>query len=149
MNIIFNLIITVLAFATMEVVAWVSHKYLMHGWLWYFHEDHHKHNTNLKPFERNDFFFLLFALPGIVLIFYGYDQLTFSFFIGLGISLYGFCYFIVHDVFIHRRIKWLRDTKSPYLKGIRKAHKAHHKHLDKEDGECYGMLWVPRKYFKE
>jgi beta-carotene 3-hydroxylase len=25
----------------------------------------------------------------------------------------------------------------------------HHKHLDKEDGECFGMLMVPFKYFKE
>jgi beta-carotene 3-hydroxylase len=32
---------------------------------------------------------------------------------------------------------------------IRKAHKIHHKYTGKEDGECFGMLWVPRKYFLE
>jgi beta-carotene 3-hydroxylase len=25
----------------------------------------------------------------------------------------------------------------------------HHKHLNKEDGECFGMLFVPFKYFRE
>ena len=149
MVMISTITVTILAFISMEIIAWASHKYLMHGWLWYFHEDHHKHNTNLKPFERNDFFFLLFALPGILLIFHGYDEFIYTFFIGLGITLYGFSYFMIHDVFIHRRIKWFRNTKSFYLKGIRKAHKAHHKHLDKEEGECFGMLWVPIKFFKK
>jgi beta-carotene 3-hydroxylase len=32
---------------------------------------------------------------------------------------------------------------------IRKAHKVHHKHLSKEKGECFGMLFVPRKYWTE
>jgi beta-carotene 3-hydroxylase len=32
---------------------------------------------------------------------------------------------------------------------IRKAHKVHHKHLGKEDGECFGMLIVPLKYYQE
>ena len=35
-----------------------------------------------------------------------------------------------------------------YFVGLRKAHKIHHKHLDKENGECFGMLYVPKKYFK-
>lgn len=146
--VLIHVIITLIAFLSMEAVAWFSHKYLMHGWLWYFHEDHHKHNTNLKPFERNDFFFLLFATPGIVLILLGSGEFNLMFWIGLGIALYGFAYFIVHDVFIHQRIKWLRNIDSHYFKAIRRAHKAHHKHLEKEDGECFGMLWVPLKYFK-
>jgi beta-carotene 3-hydroxylase len=24
----------------------------------------------------------------------------------------------------------------------------HHKHLGKQDGECFGMLWVPMKYYR-
>ena len=71
------------------------------------------------------------------------------FWIGLGITLYGFTYFIVHDVFIHQRIKWFRRSDALYFKAIRKAHKVHHKHLQKEEGECFGMLWVPIQYFKE
>ena len=59
------------------------------------------------------------------------------------------CYFLVHDVFIHRRFNWFRNAKHPYFAAIRKAHKVHHKHLNKEDGECFGMLWVPREYFRQ
>lgn len=149
MVVLINILITLAAFILMEAVAWLSHKYLMHGLFWYFHEDHHKHNTNLKPFERNDFFFLLFATPGILFIFIGYDNFTPIFWVGLGIAIYGFAYFLIHDVFIHRRLKWLRNIDSKYFRAIRKAHKMHHKHLEKEDGECFGMLWVPLKYFKE
>jgi beta-carotene 3-hydroxylase len=25
----------------------------------------------------------------------------------------------------------------------------HHKHLGKDDGECFGMLFVPFKYFRK
>jgi beta-carotene 3-hydroxylase len=57
-------------------------------------------------------------------------------------------YFFVHDVFIHQRIGFLRSSDSTYLKAIRRAHKAHHKHLERTDGECFGMLWVPFKYFR-
>ncbi|MFB0925501.1 MAG: sterol desaturase family protein [Vicingaceae bacterium] len=149
MELFINILITLATFVGMECVAWLSHKYLMHGFLWFFHEDHHQHNTNIKPFERNDFFFLLFAAPGITLIFIGSQELTISFWMGLGISIYGFAYFSIHDVFIHRRLKFLRNIDLPYFKAIRKAHKAHHKHFYKEDGECFGMLWVPLKYFKK
>jgi beta-carotene 3-hydroxylase len=69
--------------------------------------------------------------------------------IGFGIATYGFAYFLIHDVYIHRRFKWLRDIERPYFMAIRKAHKVHHKHQGKEHGECFGMLWVPMKYFRE
>jgi beta-carotene 3-hydroxylase len=71
------------------------------------------------------------------------------FFIGIGITVYGFVYFLVHEVFIHQRLKWFRNTNSKYLKSIRRAHKIHHKHLGKYEGECFGMLLVPIKYFRE
>ena len=61
MEVLINIGIVLITFIIMESVAWLSHKYLMHGLLWFFHEDHHQHNTNIKPFERNDFFFLLFV----------------------------------------------------------------------------------------
>jgi beta-carotene 3-hydroxylase len=68
--------------------------------------------------------------------------------IGLGITFYGLIYFLIHEIFIHQRIKMFRNTKNRYLKALRRAHKIHHKHLTKEDGECFGMLIVPFKYFK-
>lgn len=136
------------AFLGMEAVAWLAHKYVMHGFLWSLHDDHH-YKEHYGFWEKNDFFFLIFALPGIVCIFTGYPTLNALFWLGLGITAYGLTYFIVHDVFIHQRIKWLKRTDNVYFRAIRKAHKVHHKHLTKEHGECFGMLWVPRKYFRE
>lgn len=140
---------TVLTFLLMEGVTWLTHKYVMHGFLWYLHEDHHQPEAD-RFFEKNDWFFVIFAIPSILLFYYGWaPTLNFKFFIGLGILCYGIAYFLVHDVLIHRRFKWFDHIKSPYLKGLRKGHKIHHKHLGKEEGECFGMLYVPMKYFKQ
>lgn len=143
-----NLFIVCITFCIMEGLTWLTHKYIMHGLLWSLHKDHHDHSNN-GNLERNDYFFLIFALPTILLMYYGSSQgYNHWFYIGLGITLYGLAYFFVHDMFIHQRIKLLRKTKNPYLLGIRRAHKQHHRHLGKEDGECFGFLWVPMKYFK-
>lgn len=150
MNSIINDTALVLAsFMAMEGVAWLAHKYLMHGWLWFLHHDHHK-KEEFGFFEHNDFFFLIFATPGITCLALGsYGTVGWLLYIGIGITLYGLCYFLVHDVFIHQRIKIFRKSNNRYLRAIRRAHKIHHKHLGKEDGECFGMLWVPSKYFRE
>lgn len=151
MNIyLLNSLITIFSFLAMEFVAWVAHKYIMHGLLWFLHEDHHVVNSKkLSFFERNDFFFLIFAIPGILCLFFGMRNYNYLFWIGLGITLYGFAYFLVHEIFIHQRIRYFRNSNNFYLRAIRKAHKIHHKHLVKENGECFGMLLVPFKYFKE
>jgi beta-carotene 3-hydroxylase len=67
--------------------------------------------------------------------------------IGFGIALYGFGYFIVHEVIIHQRFKWFTRSNNTYIRTIRWAHKMHHKHLGKEDGESFGMLFVAKKYW--
>jgi beta-carotene 3-hydroxylase len=145
----YNILILVGSFLAMEAVAWLTHKYVMHGLLWALHEDHHKKNPS-SFFEKNDYFFLIFAIPGIICLAVGlYSPLTFLMYIGLGITAYGFAYFMVHDIFIHQRFKIFRNSDNFYFRAIRRAHKMHHKHLEKEDGECFGMLWVPIKYFAE
>ena len=144
-----NFLILLTAFVAMEGVAWFTHKYVMHGFLWYLHKDHHK-KEHYGFFEKNDFFFLIFAIPGMIGIFLGmYNDFNFLFWIGMGITVYGFTYFLVHEIFIHQRFKFLRNTNSNYFKAIRRAHKVHHKSLEKEHGECFGMLWVPMKYFRQ
>ncbi len=144
-----SLFITLLAFVGMECVAWLAHKYIMHGVGWFLHKDHHQKGTT-SFFELNDYFFLIFAIPGIVCLIFGMQAgFNFLFWIGLGITLYGAAYFLVHDIFIHQRFKIFRNTDSFYLRAIRRGHKMHHKHLGKHDGESFGMLWVSMKYFKE
>ncbi|MFN8432015.1 MAG: sterol desaturase family protein [Spirosomataceae bacterium] len=140
---------TLVTFLIMEGVTWLTHKFVMHGFLWYLHEDHHQPGYN-HVFEKNDAFFVIFAIPSIALFYFGLEPvLNFKFFIGLGILLYGMAYFFVHDILIHQRIKLFTNTKNNYLLALRKGHKVHHKHIGKEEGEVFGMLFVPLKYFKK
>jgi beta-carotene 3-hydroxylase len=142
--------IVVVTFLVMEPVAWAAHRYVMHGFLWRLHRDHHRKDHH-SVLERNDSFFLIFAVPSVILFGIGSQRGLDApwFWIGLGILLYGIAYFLVHEIFIHQRLKWLRGTHSSYFLGLRRAHKVHHKLTGKEGGECFGMLWVPLKYFRE
>ena len=143
-----SILIVMVVFLLMEPLTWTIHKYIMHGFLWILHKDHHDHSTE-GHFEKNDYFFVIFALPAIALFYLGAKNgYNYLFFIALGITLYGMAYFFVHDIFIHQRFKLLKNTKNPYLKGIRRAHKQHHKYITRHDGECFGFLYVPVKYFK-
>tara|TARA_B100000768_G_scaffold140942_1_gene132486 strand:+ start:497 stop:943 length:447 start_codon:yes stop_codon:yes gene_type:complete len=144
----FWILIYVTTFLFMEFMAWFSHKYIMHGFLWYLHKDHHKKDHG-SWFERNDLFFIFYAVVSMTLvILWGEYGFWAGLPMALGIFTYGMSYFIVHDIFIHQRFKILRTTNSKYAKGLRRAHKIHHKSIHKGGGECFGMLWVPMKYFK-
>lgn len=135
----------------MEFVAWFAHKYVMHGFLWSWHEDHHKpHHEKDGFFEKNDLFFLVFAIPSMLCYILGSVTPHFwVFFIGVGISIYGLIYFLIHDVYIHQRFKWFRQLDSKYSRAILRAHGAHHAKQEKEDGESFGLLIVSSKYFKK
>lgn len=146
---ILNFFITLISFCCMEFVAWLAHKYIMHGFGWALHHDHHDH-TNPPPFEKNDVFSLIFAIPSWLFMMFGViDGWDYKFYIGTGILLYGIAYFFVHEIIIHQRFKWFSKSNNWYIKGIKRAHKMHHKHMDRHHGECFGMLLVPFKYFKQ
>ena len=142
-------LIFITTFCFMEFWAWFAHRYIMHGFLWFLHRDHHQKERGRGFFERNDWFFMIFATPGIAcLIFWKLYGDTNLLAIGLGITAYGAAYFLLHDVFIHQRFKWFKRSNHPYLLAIRRAHIMHHKHLEKTDGESFGMLVVSWEYFK-
>ncbi|MCB0648065.1 MAG: sterol desaturase family protein [Saprospiraceae bacterium] len=147
-----NIGIVLLSVLGMEFVAWFAHKYLMHGWLWIWHEDHHKpHFEKEGFFEKNDLFFLVFAIPSAAAYILGstYDQLGWLFYVGIGISIYGLIYFLIHDVYIHQRFRWFRQLDSKYSRAILRAHGAHHAKSSKEDCESFGLLIVNPDYFKK
>lgn len=149
MQIAIGILIFILTFCIMEFMAWATHKYVMHGFLWSLHKDHHRKDHD-SWFERNDAFFIFYAIVSMGFFYLGYNtEFWYGFPIGLGILIYGATYFLVHDIFIHQRFKMFRNANNWYARGIRRAHKIHHKHLGKEDGECFGMLFVPFKYFKK
>lgn len=137
---------TLVTFFLMEGVTWLTHKYVMHGFLWYLHEDHHKKRPGF--FEKNDAFFFIFAIPSFLCILLGtLNENWWAVSIGAGIAMYGFAYFLVHEIIIHQRFKLFTRSNNRYIRAIRWAHKMHHKHLDKEEGESFGMLYVAKKYW--
>ncbi|MGN6294494.1 MAG: beta-carotene hydroxylase [Chitinophagaceae bacterium] len=145
MTVVLYILVLLTTFLLMEGTTWLTHRYVMHGFLWYLHKDHHQ----VKPgiFEKNDAFFIIFAIPSILLIYTGtYDKIWWMQAIGFGIMAYGAAYFLVHDVIIHQRFKWFTRSNNTYVRSLRWAHKMHHKHLDKYEGESFGMLWVAKKY---
>lgn len=148
MQTVFWILIFFGTFFIMEFNAWFTHKYIMHGFLWNLHKDHH-HKDHNSWFERNDAFFIFYAVVSMSCFYLSTDEsLWYTLPIGFGILAYGVAYFIVHDIFIHQRFKWLRNIDNKYARGLRRAHKMHHKHLGKNKGENFGMLIVPFKYFK-
>lgn len=145
MEIIRYIGVLALTFLVMEGVTWCTHKYVMHGFLWYLHRDHHQPTPGF--FEKNDSFFIIFAIPSMLLIYFGtFNHTWWMQATGFGIMAYGFAYFLVHDVIIHQRFKWFTRSNNSYVRSIRWAHKMHHRHLEKYDGESFGMLFVHRKY---
>ncbi len=132
-------------FVCMEGITWLTHRFVMHGFLWVLHKDHHQVRPGI--FEKNDLFAFIFAVPSFLLIFFGtYDQIWWMQSVGFGIMLYGIAYFLVHDVIIHQRFKWFSRSNNSYVRAIRWAHKMHHKHIGKEHGESFGFLFVHKKY---
>jgi beta-carotene 3-hydroxylase len=146
MTAVYYILILLTTFIVMEGVSWLTHRYVMHGFLWYLHKDHHQVEPGF--FENNDAFFIIFALPSMLLIGFGtFNHHWWMQSIGFGIMAYGFAYFMVHDVIIHQRFKWFTRSNNKYVRAIRWAHKMHHKHLDRHEGESFGMLFVAKKYW--
>jgi len=131
---------TVLA---MEWVAWASHKYIMHGFAWAWHRDHHEPHDNLL--EKNDLFAIVGAVASISMFAIGSPMVLKSgawwpgTWIGLGILFYGIIYTLVHDGLVHQRyFQWV--PKRGYAKRLVQAHKLHHATVGKEGGVSFGFV---------
>ena len=132
---------TVLA---MEWVAWASHKYIMHGFAWAWHRDHHEPHDNLL--EKYDLFAIVGAVASISMFAIGSPMVLGSgawwpgTWIGLGILFYGIIYTLVHDGLVHQRyFQWV--PKRGYAKRLVQAHKLHHATIGKEGGVSFGFVW--------
>jgi beta-carotene 3-hydroxylase len=131
---------TVLA---MEGVAYAAHRWVMHGFGWFLHESHHRARTG--PFELNDLYAVIFAIPSILLILGGV-QLgwgAWATWVGAGIAAYGAIYFGFHDVIVHKRLAHRYVPRSAYMKRIVQAHRLHHAVETKAGTVSFGFLWAP------
>ncbi len=131
---------TVLA---MEFVAWSSHKYIMHGFGWGWHRDHHEPHDNM--FEKNDLYGVVGAAMSISMFMWGSPLVAGASawppatWIGIGILIYGIIYTLVHDGLVHQRyFRWV--PKRGYAKRLVQAHKLHHATIGKQGGVSFGFL---------
>jgi beta-carotene 3-hydroxylase len=133
-----NVLLFVGTVVFMEWVAWFSHKYIMHGWGWVWHESHHRPREGW--FELNDLYAVVGAAISITLIYLGREDLGPTWWIGWGMAGYGAIYFIFHEGLVHRRWPFNWNPKSGYIKQLIQAHKIHHAGKGKDDCVSYGFL---------
>ena len=138
-------LIVLASVVAMELAAWSSHKYVMHGFGWGWHRDHHE--PHAKALEKNDLYALvgaalsigMFALGSPLVM--GANTWWPGTWIGLGVLLYGVIYTLVHDGLVHQR--WFRWVpKSGYAKRLVQAHKLHHATIGKEGGVSFGFVFA-------
>ena len=129
------------ALVAMEGVAYVTHRFLMHGPLWCLHASHHQPRES--AFEKNDLFGLFFSVLSIVLIYLGTNGYPSLLWVGLGMTAYGAVYFGFHDVLVHRRLRIPFRVRGRYLKRIVQAHLMHHRTTTREGAVSYGFLYAP------
>jgi beta-carotene 3-hydroxylase len=135
--------LVLLTIAAMEVLAWASHKYVMHGFGWGWHRDHHEPHDRF--FERNDLYALVGAAMSISMFAVGSPLVMGArawepgTWIGLGILGYGVIYTLIHDGLVHQR--WFRIVpKKGYAKRLVQAHKLHHATTSREGGVSFGFV---------
>jgi beta-carotene 3-hydroxylase len=145
MFVVYLVVVTAVAVA-MEWVAYLAHRYVMHGVLWILHKDHH--HPKGRGLQRNDLFAVFFASIAITLFAVGNATgapLVMA--VAAGITLYGIGYFLFHDVMFHRRLRGIRlRARTRYLRRIVAAHRVHHGHSGKHDGVSFGFLYAGRSF---
>ena len=143
MHILAGLMILFVTILVMEGVAYSAHRWIMHGPGWFLHESHHRPRTGL--FEANDLYAAIFAVPSILLFWWGIGLGHGPVFawIGGGIAAYGAIYFGFHDVIVHRRIAHHYVPRSAYMKRIVQAHRLHHAVEAKDGTVSFGFIYAP------
>ena len=129
---------TVLA---MEGVAWLAHKYLMHGWGWGWHRSHHEPREG--AFERNDLYAVIFGALAVGFFLVASRLWPSLFWIAAGMTLYGFCYAVVHDGLVHQRWPFRHHPRNVYLKRLVQAHRLHHAVESRDNCVSFGFLYAP------
>lgn len=138
--------IVLIFFATvagMELFAYIMHRWVMHGPGWFLHASHHRPRSG--PFEWNDLYAVIFAVPSVTLIYGGVQENwgTAATAVGVGIAAYGAIYFGFHDLIVHKRLPHRIVPRSSYFKRIVQAHRLHHVVESKHGAISFGFLYAP------
>lgn len=143
------LLYSLAGFVGMEILSYIVHRFVFHGVFWRIHKTHHEPKSAESHLEHNNIFSVFFTVLALVMMWIGKESPLNSapFALGTGISLYGILYFIIHDMFTHRRFLPFNST-SAVLKIIRRAHQKHHQSISKDGNEPYGLFLFPYTQFR-
>jgi beta-carotene 3-hydroxylase len=113
----------------MELWAALLHGQFWHGVLWKMHRSHHRPRHG--HWETNDWLSLLHAPIAMVMIFYGCRgavgiarEVVFA--MGIGMTLFGLAYVLVHDGMVHGRLPLQGLLKYDYFRRVQANHELHH-----------------------
>ena len=141
MPILVNTAVSIATVIAMEFVAMAVHKYVMHGAGWGWHRSHHEPHDGW--FEMNDLYAVVFAGLAIAFVVFGSREAGWLYWVGLGMTVYGCLYFVVHDGLVHQRWPFRHVPKNPYLKRLVQAHRLHHAVEGQEGCVSFGFLYAP------
>lgn len=136
-----NAAILISTIVMMEAVAAGVHRFVMHGPGWGWHRSHHEPHDDLL--EKNDLYAIVFAALALGLVVFGSPGYGPLYWIGLGMTIYGLLYFIVHDGLVHQRWPFRYIPRAGYLKRLVQAHRLHHAVDEREGGVSFGFLYAP------
>ena len=130
-------LIAVASFVAMEPITAATHRWVMHGVGSRLHRSHHR-PPGAARWEDNDVFPLVFAAVVMIGFWFGFhrDSLTWLVPAGIGITMYGAAYALVHDGYIHRRFDVFGRRRHRILDRLAAAHRIHHI----TNGAPFGML---------
>ena len=129
-------LVALAAFVAMEPATAMTHRFVMHGIGLRLHRSHHRSTDH--GWELNDTFPI--AIAGLVCLgmWVGFHEPRLAGLvpIAVGVTAYGIAYAVVHDVYIHRRLRWFARRHVAVLDHLAAAHALHHRF----GGAPYGML---------
>lgn len=130
-------LIVAVAFLLMEPVTAATHRWVMHGVGEWFHRSHHRPRQTSR-WERNDWFPVAFASIVMFGFWAGFNVGSLAVLVpaGIGVTLYGAAYALVHDGYIHRRVDPFGERRIIVLERLAAAHRIHHLY----NAAPYGML---------
>jgi beta-carotene 3-hydroxylase len=111
----------------MDRWAALLHQHVWHRTLWRWHAPHHRGKPGLN---RNDALSASHAPIAIALVVAGghFEGLAADVALGtgLGMTIFGAAYVLVHDGYVHGRLPLRFLERVPYFRRVRRAHERHH-----------------------
>lgn len=141
MTVVANLAIVLATIVATEWAARWIHQFVMHGPGWGWHKSHHEQHNGVL--EKNDLYAIGFAAVAVSLLVLAPHEAGSLYWIGVGMSVYGFLYFVVHDGMTHGRWPLRYVPRRGYLKRLVQAHRLHHAIATRSGAVSFGFLYAP------